>query len=253
VDDPRRARQVGDRQAQDEVGPDDGESSQSSITGPYDVTDAPRGVERLDLGSMQIPAIPGVEVRVQANPDGQVQQVVLVAGENALQLGAFAAPRTEGIWHEVREEIRKQLFNDGVAVEEINGVYGVELRSRVRTPEGMTDIRFVGVDGPRWMVRGVYQGPVATDPSQAGPLTECLEGLVIDRGSEAMPVREPLPLRLPREVTDQAQQSDEAGGIGVDTDASEAPAEPADAHPSPAPSPRSKPSPRHRADRSTPR
>jgi hypothetical protein len=81
----------------------------------------------------------------------------------------------------------------------------VELRARVRTPEGLTDLRFVGVDGPRWMVRCVYQGPAAADPKAAGPLAECMQGLVVDRGAEAMPVREPLPLRLPREMAEQAR------------------------------------------------
>src|SRR3954464_7561808 len=66
--------------------------------GPYDVADAPTGVELLDLGSLRIPAIGGIEIRVQANPDGQIQQVVLVNGESALQLGVFAAPRSQGIW-----------------------------------------------------------------------------------------------------------------------------------------------------------
>ncbi|SCG71377.1 DUF3710 domain-containing protein [Micromonospora coxensis] len=173
--------------------------------GPYDISEAPDDVQRLDLGSLHIPAVPGVEVRVQADPQGVIQQVVLVHGENALQLGVFAAPRSEGIWDEVREEIRQSLFADGAAAQEVQGEYGPELHARVRTPDGLTDLRFVGVDGPRWMVRGVYQGAAATDPAAAGPLAVCLEGLVVDRGHEAKPVREPLPLRLPREVAEQEQ------------------------------------------------
>ncbi|MEV4489788.1 DUF3710 domain-containing protein [Micromonospora coxensis] len=177
--------------------------------GPYDISEAPDDVQRLDLGSLHIPAVPGVEVRVQADPQGVIQQVVLVHGDNALQLGVFAAPRSEGIWDEVREEIRQSLFADGAAAQEVQGEYGTELHARVRTPDGLTDLRFVGVDGPRWMVRGVYQGAAATDPAAAGPLSVCLEGLVVDRGQEAKPVREPLPLRLPREVAEQEQA---AGG-----------------------------------------
>jgi Protein of unknown function (DUF3710) len=254
ADDTRHARHTARRRTYDEFGTDD-EMAEAPTSGPYDVLEAPDDVERLDLGSMQIPAIPGVEVRVQANPEGQVQQVVLVNGANALQLGVFAAPRTEGIWDEVRDDIRKQLFADGVAVEEINGEYGVELRSRVRTPDGLTDIRFVGIDGPRWMVRGVYQGPVAADPSLAGPLGECLRGLVVDRGIEAMPVREPLPLRLPREVADPAGESaddtDDTDGVerangAADTVAPDGAGGQGGGRPRPAPSPRSKPSPRPR-------
>ncbi|MBX6354965.1 MAG: DUF3710 domain-containing protein [Micromonosporaceae bacterium] len=174
--------------------------------GPYDITEAPRGVQRLDLGSLQIPAVDGVEIRVQADPDGTIQQVVLVHGESALQLGVFAAPRSEGIWDEVRDEIRQSLIADGAKPSELPGEYGQELLARVRTPDGGTDLRFVGIDGPRWMVRGVFQGRAAVDPSAAGPLLECLHGLVVDRGPEAKPVREPLRLRLPREMAEQAQR-----------------------------------------------
>ncbi|WP_435089715.1 DUF3710 domain-containing protein [Micromonospora aurantiaca (nom. illeg.)] len=170
--------------------------------GPYDVSEAPEE-PRLDLGSLRIPAVPDVEVRVQADPQGVIQQVVLVHGQNALQLGVFAAPRSEGIWDEVREEIRQSLVSDGATAQEVEGEHGPELRARVGTPDGPTDLRFVGIDGPRWMVRGVFQGAAATDPAAAGPLAACLDGLVVDRGQEAKPVREPLPLRLPREVAEQ--------------------------------------------------
>jgi hypothetical protein len=166
-------------------------------------------VDRLDLGSLQIPAVEGVEVRVQAEPDGGVQQLVLVHGASVLQLGAYAAPRTDGIWKEIRAEILDSMANDGVRAEELFGEYGVELRAQVTTPEGPADVRFVGVDGPRWMVRALFQGPAA-DPALAGPLADCLAGLVVNRGEEPRPVREELPLRLPREMA-QTQPPDGHG------------------------------------------
>ncbi|XVU24017.1 DUF3710 domain-containing protein [Actinoplanes sp. CA-054009] len=172
--------------------------------GPWDQKFAPEGVQRLDLGSLLIPAVDGVEVRVQANPDGAVEQIVLVDGESALQLGVFAAPRSEGIWDEVREEIAQAMASDGVSPRQITGPYGTELAARVNTPEGPADVRFVGVDGPRWMVRALYQGAAAADPSREGRLGEVLTGLVVVRDQEARPVREALPLRLPKEMTDQA-------------------------------------------------
>lgn len=174
--------------------------------GPYDQKQAPDGVQRLDLGSLLIPAVEGVEVRVQANPDGGVEQIVLVHGNSALQLGVFAAPRTEGIWDEVRAEIAEAMKSDGAAPREFRGPYGVELAARVATPEGPADVRFVGVDGPRWMVRALFQGLAAADPDQEGVLGECLRGLVVVRDEEARPVREALPLRLPREMAEHAQQ-----------------------------------------------
>ncbi|MGK5522202.1 DUF3710 domain-containing protein [Micromonospora sp. URMC 107] len=209
-----RKRDSAGRHARDERTTEvlDSHEESAPARGPYDISEAPEGVQRLDLGSLHIPAVRDVEVRVQADPEGVIQQVVLVHGPNALQLGVFAAPRSEGIWDEVREEIRQSLFNDGAAAQEVQGEYGTELHARVRTPDGLTDLRFVGIDGPRWMVRGVYQGEVATNPAAAGPLAECLDGLVVDRGQEAKPVREPLPLRLPREVADQAVEAAPAEG-----------------------------------------
>ena len=87
----------------------------------------------------------------------------------------------------------------------VAGPYGIELTARVQTPDGPADVRFVGVDGPRWMVRALYQGPAAADPGSAGVLAQCLEGLVVARDDEARPPREPLPLRLPKEMAEQAQ------------------------------------------------
>ncbi|MFB9239844.1 DUF3710 domain-containing protein [Plantactinospora siamensis] len=193
--------------------PEDGvpETPATPSRGPYDAAEAPAGVQRLDLGSLQIPAVEDVEVRVQADPDGTIQQVVLVHGENALQLGAFAAPRSEGIWDEVRDEIEESLRSQGARTSHRTGEYGTELLARVDTPDGPAELRFVGVDGPRWMVRALYQGAAAADPGVAGPLDAILHGLVVDRGQDPRPVREGLPLRLPKEVADQAGAGADAG------------------------------------------
>lgn len=191
-----------------------GSAPEIPARGPYDASAAPGDVERLDLGSLHIPAVEGVEVRVQADPDGTVQQVVLVWNDSALQLGAFAAPKSEGIWDEVRAEIAESMVADGVASQELNGGYGTELRARAETPQGPVDLRFVGFDGPRWMVRGVFQGAAASDPDREGLLRQCLTGLVVDRGADARPVREPLPLRLPKEMAEHARGQAEAEHAG---------------------------------------
>ena len=189
-----------------------GEEDVAPERGPYDVKHAPAGVARLDLGSLQIPAVEGVEVRVQASPDGVIEHVVLVSGAGAVEFGAFAAPRSEGIWDEVREEMVREMAAANIAARQVDGTYGPELLARLPDPEGrLVDVRYVGVDGPRWFVRATFQGPVAVDPAQAPVLAECLEGLVVVRDDEPRPVREPLPMRLPREMAEQAQGAPQDG------------------------------------------
>ncbi len=189
-----------------------GEDDEAPGHGPYDVRHAPEGVTRLDLGSLQIPAVEGVEVRVQANPDGVIEHVVLVSGAGAVEFGVFAAPRSEGIWDEVRAEMVKEMAAANLTAEEVEGLYGKELVAKLPDPQGqLVDVRYVGVDGPRWFVRATFQGPVAVDPARAPALGECLEGLVVVRDDEPRPVREPLPLRLPREMAEQAQGAPQDG------------------------------------------
>jgi hypothetical protein len=182
--------------------------------GPYDVTQAPDDEQtRVDLGALQLPAVPGVEIQIQAGPDGQVQHIQLAHGASRLQLAVYAAPRSEGIWDEVRAEMQATLAANGSKPKEIDGEYGPELRAQQRQQDGVIDLRHVGIDGPRWFVHGIFAGAAAIDPDQAGPLRDVLHGLVVDRGAEARPVREALPLRLPPEAAAQiATATDQAAG-----------------------------------------
>jgi hypothetical protein len=187
--------------------------------GPYDIDDAPDdGLERLDLGSLKIPALPGVEVQIQANEQGEIAAVALIAGPSAVQVGAFAAPRTEGIWDEVRAELRESVESEGGTVTEKSGFYGPELVGRISTPEGTQQVRFVGIDRPRWFLRAVFHGEAATNSDAAPELLDCLDKIWVERGGEAMPVRDPLPLRLPPEAVEQQQRA-AAEGQDADTGA----------------------------------
>jgi hypothetical protein len=192
---------------------DEDDDVEAAESGPYDVGDAPDDdVERLDLGALKIPALPGVEVQLQANEQGAVASVTLLAGRNAVQVGVFAAPRSEGIWDEVRAELTDSLRAEGGRPTEVTGEYGPELTGRVKTPNGPQDVRFVGIDGPRWFVRAVFQGAVASNPDAAPELARVLRNLVVDRGDEPMPVREPLPLQLPPDALEQQRAAQEAEG-----------------------------------------
>ena len=183
--------------------------------GPWDEADAPDdGTQRLDLGGLRVPVPPETEVRVEMSPQGQVVAATLVRGTSAMQVSAFAAPRTEGIWSEVREEIATSLREGGGKAQESEGPFGTELTASVPTEvagQGRTlmPARFLGVDGPRWFVRALITGPAATEPGVDAELLDALRGVVVVRGSDPMAVRDALPLQLPKDVAEAAAKAQE--------------------------------------------
>ena len=170
--------------------------------GPWDLDDLPDdGQERLDLGGMLVPVSEGMELRVDVSPEGQVIAATVVSGASAMQVNAFAAPRTAGIWAEIADEILESLVESGGSGEIVQGELGLELRAKVPA-EGavLQPARFLGADGPRWFVRALMSGPAATDPVQAAPFEHVFRSVVVVRGKDAMAPRDPLPLRLPTDA-----------------------------------------------------
>lgn len=135
--------------------------------------------------------------------NGPVRAVHLMTDLGQLTVTAFAAPRSGGLWEEVLTELRTQLRADGAEVRLRHGEWGREIVA-VAT---QATLRFLGVDGPRWMLRGVAAGSA----EQAEPLAELLRhvvrGTVVVRGAEPLPVRSPLPLQLPEPLAEQLKQA----------------------------------------------
>jgi hypothetical protein len=71
--------------------------------------------------------------------------------------------------------------------------------------------RFVGVDAPRWFLRALLTGAAATDDQAAQPLLDVLRDVVVVRGEDPMPAREPLVLNLPPEARQVEEAAQEAG------------------------------------------
>jgi len=193
--------------------------------GPWDDADAPDdGIPRVDLGCLRLPAVPGLELRVDVNAQQQVVGATLKAGESLLQVSAFAAPRAAGIWDDVRAELARSASGQGGSLKEVSGPFGPELAGSVLiaplAPPGTAPgapvrraARFIGVDGPRWFLRGMISGPAAEDPQAAAPLEAAFRAVVVVRGTEPMPVRDQLPLTLPPQAAEQiARQQAAARG-----------------------------------------
>ena len=115
---------------------------------------------------------------------------------------AFAAPRTEGIWDDVRGEIRANLAGHGT-VDEVDGPFGTRAPRRPCTVQARTaarpmqPVRFVGVDGPRWFLRGLFSGPAAREGGAAAPLEAVLRATVVVRGGDPMAPGDPLAAARP--------------------------------------------------------
>jgi hypothetical protein len=170
--------------------------------GPWDFHDVPKDdeVPRVDLGGLLVPVPEGIEVRVEVQDDVPVA-ATLVDGGSELQVHAFAAPKSSGLWAEVRAEIAESLAGAGGSTDVTDGPFGPELRARIPVETGGTQpARFLGVDGPRWFLRGLLTGPASTDGTQAKRLEDSFRQLVVHRGGDAMAPRDMLPLHLPREA-----------------------------------------------------
>lgn len=187
--------------------------------GPWDVAHEPELGQRLDLGALRVPARPGLKVRMELEKrTRQIVAVSLSVSGSALQVQAFAAPRSGGLWEDLRPEIAASVEKQGGTADEVDGPFGREILARlpVTTQDGRMGhrpARFLGVDGSRWFLRGVLSGRAAIDPDAAKELEELFADVVVVRGQEARPPRDVLILQMPGKAA------------AAETEAAEAPAE----------------------------
>jgi len=184
-------------------------------TGPFDSSVIADDSEYLNLGSLWIKGRQGLELRLEVNEqEQQITGVTAVLGESAVQLQVFAAPRTEGVWIDIRNEIAASITDAGGTAEVRTGEFGEELLTRMpqNAPDGRTifvPARFLGFDGPRWFLRAVVSGRAAIEPDAAVDVHDIVRSAVVDRGDEARPPRELLPLRLPETSQPPSQEATE--------------------------------------------
>jgi hypothetical protein len=197
-----------------------------ALSRPLDRSEVDDDADYLNLGAIWLRGTQGMELRLEINEqEQQITGVTAVLGESAVQLQAFAAPRTEGVWIDIRNEIAASIVESGGTAEVVTGEFGEELLTRM--PQAGADgrtvfvpARFIGVDGPRWFLRAVVSGRAAIEPAAADAVHDVIRTAVVDRGEEAMPPRELLPLHLPEVPADEAaaaeqiQQDEQARAAG---------------------------------------
>jgi hypothetical protein len=158
----------------------------------------------VDLGALKIRGRVGFEIRMQADGSSDdVGAAVLVASDAAVEIRAFAASRSGGLWDEVRAELIAEVDRLEGTYEIIEGVFGPELHLRMPAKtesgeEAFQPSRIVVVEGPRWMLRGTFLGQAALEPNDDGLLFQAFRHVIVERGVEAMASRDPLFLTIPQ-------------------------------------------------------
>ena len=176
--------------------------AERSTNGPFDESEANPVRPYIDVGGIKVLPREGLNLRLEV--EEQSKRIVAVGLDYAgstLQVQPFAAPRSAGLWDETREQIRQQIRQQGGRVEERKGPLGSELLAEVPvTAEGGAGkriARFVGVDGPRWFLRGVIGGAATTDVEAAAQIEDLFRSIVVVRGGSPMPPRDLIPLKMP--------------------------------------------------------
>lgn len=201
---------IGRKKQQDPVvepATDDVEVEESVVPdSPRDISEVDvdgDGVTRVDLGGLLLAGVPGLEVRMQVDEKTRsVGSVVFAGPEGALEVRAFARSRNAEMWDEVRPQVAADAQRRGGVARETEGRWGTELALElpVRTEDG-TDARqpsrVIGIEGPRWFLRGSFLGRPAVDPEAAELYDRALAAIVVRRGAEPMAPGEPLPMTVP--------------------------------------------------------
>jgi hypothetical protein len=182
-----------------------------ATTGPFDEAEANAVRPYVDLGGVKI--IPRPELHLRLEVEEGSKRVVAVGLDYAgstLQVQPFAAPRSSGLWHEIREQIIEQIHKQGGNTKIIEGNFGLEVLAEIPVaagtqPAGTRLARFIGVDGPRWFLRGVIAGEGVLNPDAAAKIEELFRSIVVVRGNSPMPPRDLIPLHMPSAGADTSK------------------------------------------------
>lgn len=188
----------------DEEIPEDSKSAppDRQTAGPFDLSESTQVKPFLDFGSLRIFPQPDLRIRLDVNESTKkVLSVTLEIAESALQLQAFAAPRSSGLWHEIREQLADQIEKQGGRTTVVESDLGPQLFAELPVAEGSNTgkrpVKFVGIDGPRWFLRAMVSGKAVSDETAWAAIEKVLRSLIVVRGNNPLPPKELLPLMVP--------------------------------------------------------
>ncbi|MGV8895985.1 MAG: DUF3710 domain-containing protein [Rhodoglobus sp.] len=170
--------------------------------GPLDESEANAVRPYVDLGGVKILPRPDLHLRLEVEEGSKrVVAVGLDYAGSTLQVQPFAAPRSSGLWHEIRQQIVDQIHKQGGTTKVVVGPFGPEVQAEIPLAAGQESgsrlARFIGVDGPRWFLRGVIAGAGAAGGEPAAQVEDLFRSIVVVRGNTPMPPRDLIPLSMP--------------------------------------------------------
>ena len=196
-----------------------GDPVDEDLEGPFDIEDfddvATAAQGRLDLGSVLIPMPEAGQVQVELSEVGVPSAVWVVTPNGRFTIAAYAAPKSAGLWREVATELADSLRKDVPQVSIEDGPWGREVVgvSKAEQNQQAGVVRFIGVDGYRWMIRCVVNGPQDRIKALAAEARTALADTVVRRGDTPMPVRTPLQVQLPEPMAAQLRAAAEQAAM----------------------------------------
>jgi Protein of unknown function (DUF3710) len=158
-----------------------------------------------------IPMPEAGQVQVELTEMGVPSAVWVVTPNGRFTIAGYAAPKTAGLWREVASELADSLRKDVAKVSIEDGPWGREVVGVAKAEQGQPPgvVRFIGIDGYRWMIRCVVNGSQDKITALAAEARNALADTVVRRGETPMPVRTPLQVQLPEPMAAQLRAAAE--------------------------------------------
>jgi hypothetical protein len=170
-----------------------------SSAGPFDSSEVIQIRPSVDFGALQVPIHEDVALKLEVEESSsRIVALTIEHRGSSLQLQAFSAPASQGIWHEIRSALDQSIESQGGKTETVVGPLGPELNAQIPTRDGSFRLaKFVGVDGPKWFLRGVISGLALGDTLAMSYMIDIFRSVAVMRGNAPMPPKELLQLTAP--------------------------------------------------------
>jgi hypothetical protein len=170
-----------------------------ATAGPFDSSEVINIRPMLDFGAIQVPAREDLVLKLEVEEaTSRIVALTIELDGSALQLQAFSAPLSDGIWHSIKQQLSESIFAQGGKAEEVIGPLGAELNAQIPSATGERRLaKFIGVDGPKWFLRGVISGAALGNPIALADLIDLFRSLVVVRGATPLPPKDLLVLTAP--------------------------------------------------------